>query len=314
MTTIKFQDLGTGWRPEEPHVSHHTLSHPSIQELFDRPALRAYRRRAHERPPPAAVDLREWVPAVRFQGGFNTCAAHVVAAILEFFEKKSFGRSVDTSRLFLYKVAKNFLQEKGDPGVYIRQTMGVLRTIGVPPEKYWPYVNPGTLEHPNKEDIRLDEEPAPFCYALAADFKAVSYYRIDGAEEPGDGERLLRRAKQHVASRIPITLGFPLMESLGQASESGEIPYPADSEKQLGSHAVVVCGYDDAKRIRNQIEGGPETVGAFLIQNSWSKKWGSQGYGWLPYEYLVAGRSSDLWTLTRAEWIDTGQFQLDLSD
>ena len=309
---IQIESLGTGWRPEEPRDSHYTLAHPAVEKLLEPASLGVIRGEAAERRRPAAVDLRQWAPAVRFQGGFNTCAAHVVAAILEFFEKKAFGRSVAASRLFLYKVAKNFLLETGDPGVYIRQTMGVLRTIGVPPEKFWPYVDPGTLEQPNKADPRLEEEPTPFCYALASEFRAVTYYRLDGPGEAGDTERLLRLAKDHIASRIPFTLGFPLMESLRQATGSGAIPYPADSEKKLGSHAVVAFGYDDNKKIQNTA-GGPETTGAFLIQNSWSDKWGERGYGWLPYEYLLAGKSSDLWTLTRAEWIDTGNFQLDLS-
>src|SRR6185295_19104498 len=70
---------------------------------------------------PAKVDLSQWAGPVQFQGGFNTCNAHVVAGLVTYFEKKAHGNDIAPSRLFLYKVAKNFLQQNDDSsGVYIR--------------------------------------------------------------------------------------------------------------------------------------------------------------------------------------------------
>ena len=39
------------------------------------------------------------------------------------------------------------------------------------------------------------------------------------------------------------------------------------------AHYIALLGYDDARR-------------AFLFVNSWGDKWGSGGFGWLPYEYV----------------------------
>ncbi|MGH7336554.1 MAG: C1 family peptidase, partial [Myxococcota bacterium] len=229
---------GTGWRPDEPDVRDRTLAHPQIRKLLGaRRVARLGRRRL-----PRRMDLRRWCPPVPFQGGFDSCAAHVAAALFEFFERRACGHAVQASRLFLYKVTKSFLGESGNVGVYIRQTMGAMKLIGVPAERYWPYLDPGTLAKPNASDPRLDLEPTPFCYAVAADSRASSYYRLDDAAKPG-GAGLERSVKAHLAAGIPVALGFPLYSSLEQATKSGRIPFPAAGEARLGSHAVVAVGY-----------------------------------------------------------------------
>ena len=51
----------------------------------------------------------------------------------------------------------------------------------------------------------------------------------------------------------------------------------ADENIGKVSHAVNVVGWDDDK-------------GAWLIKNSWGKKWGNQGYGWVKYGKQDIGR------------------------
>lgn len=296
--------LGTGWRPEPPDHRDFTTSHPPLAGMLERISLwRLLRKRRL----PARVDLRQWAGPVQFQGGFNTCNAHVVSGLVTYFEKKAHGTDVAPSRLFLYKVAKNFLQSEGDAGVYIRQVMGVLKLIGVPPERYWPYPDPGTMKEPRTSDPLLDTEPTAFCYAVANDYRAISYYRLD---EPGQQpSELLRIAKAHLAAQVPFAFGFPLYQLIKGAQSTGRIPYPT-TPQNLGNHAVVAMGYDDAIEIGKGIDGAERTRGAILIKNSWSDEWGEKGFGWLPYEYVLQGHTRDFWTLLRSEWIDTGAFEL----
>ena len=70
---------------------------------------------------------------------------------------------------------------------------------------------------------------------------------------------------------------------------------------------MVVAGYDDTKRIQNAANGS-DSVGAFLVRNSWGSQWGDQGYGWLPYAYVLGDLATDWWCLLKEDWLDTDQF------
>jgi C1A family cysteine protease len=82
-----------------------------------------------------------------------------------------------------------------------------------------------------------------------------------------------------------------------------DIPYPTNNDSVLGGHAVMAVGYDD-----NRMIGGKK--GALLIRNSWGTGWGEQGYGWMPYDYVVHGIAVDFWSLVQADFVNTNLFSL----
>jgi C1A family cysteine protease len=103
--------------------------------------------------------------------------------------------------------------------------------------------------------------------------------------------------------------GFTVYSSIEQANDTGRIPFPSLRDKIEGGHAVVAVGYDDKMNIKNE-HSEEETSGALLIRNSWGKDWGEEGYGWLPYEYIMRGLAEDFWSVLKKEWIDTGEFKI----
>ncbi|HEY8200805.1 MAG TPA: C1 family peptidase, partial [Actinomycetota bacterium] len=241
---------GLGWLPDLPDFRDYTEEHPTIQPLLEATGATT--------PPPAladSMDLRPWCSPIENQGNIGSCTAHAGVGLIEYFERRAFGRHLDASRLFLYKATRNFLRWTGDTGAYLRSTIGAMALFGVPPEEYWPY---------NTADF--DKEPPAFCYAFAQSFQALTYYRLD---PPGtDRAKLLKDIKTKLSASLPSMFGFTVYSSISQAATNGEIPFPSTGEKILGGHAVDVVGYDDAKVIKHT-GSGAQTKGALLIRNSW---------------------------------------------
>jgi len=302
-----------GWIPDYPDFRDYTEKTETIQKILlptkllfqsDVPESQERRTRARKKSSAgdfslsASIDLREWCSPVEDQRNLGSCTANAGVGAVEYYERKAFGRHIDASRLFLYKVTRNLMKTKGDTGAYLRTTIGGLVLFGAPPEEYWPYTD---------SEEKFDREPPAFCYAFAQNYKTIQYYRHDPPGiVPGN---LLERLKTYLAAGHPSMFGFTVYSSIEMADERGAIPFPARSERILGGHAVLAVGYDDRITIANRSSGN-ETKGALLIRNSWGKGWGDGGYGWLPYEYVLRGLAQDFWSVLKKDWVDTGEFNI----
>jgi C1A family cysteine protease len=285
--------MGLGWMRDLPDFRDYTPETASIEPLLEKTG--AKRGGGAPSTAPAAADLRMYFSPVENQGQLGSCTANAVVGLVEYFERRAFGKHVDASRLFLYKVTRDLLGSKGDTGAYLRSTMGALALFGVPPEQYWPYVV-----------SQFDVEPSAFLYQFAANYQALQYYRLD---PPGiTPQALVDRIKANVAAGLPSCFGFTVYSSISQAATTGKIPFPTTGEKIVGGHAIDIAGYDDTLQIKNTNTGGSTTTGAFLIRNSWGTAWGASGYGWLPYDYVLKRLAVDFWSLIKEEWVNTGQF------
>lgn len=286
---------GLGYLPDLPKAEDYTAAHPEVTTLLKATALRgAVTAGAAPAALPATIDLRASFPAVEDQGSLGSCTANAAVALLEYFEKRASGRSIDASRLFLYKAERDLLGWTGDTGAYLRTAMEALVLFGAPPERYWPYDG-----SPPSSNTHYDVEPPAFCYAFGANYQAVTYFRLDG---PGvTPTQALANIRAYLAGGFPCMFGFPVYPEYDSPLPGALIGYPKPGDRARGGHANVAAGYND-----NLMIGGDK--GALLVRNSWGTSWGDAGYGWLSYKYVTQGLANDWWSMISAKWVNTGNF------
>jgi len=297
--------IGMGWLRDYPDFRDYTFARKDLsgtKKRLNQKDIRTMLRKVGVAKPsqqelPSDVDLREHCSPIEHQENLGSCTANAGVGLVEYFEKRAFGKHIDASRLFLYKTTRNLMKMTGDTGAYLRQTMAAMTLFGIPPSEYWPY------------DIEsFDEEPPAFCYAFAQNYQALQYYRLD---PPGtDPDALLDRIRTYLAGGLPSMFGFTVFSSIWDVGNDGKIPFPTPHENAEGGHAIVAVGYDDKMAIENKNPDGIKTTGALLIRNSWGTGWGNNGYGWLPYRFVLDCLAVDWWSLIKNEWVDTENFKL----
>jgi len=126
------ENRGMGWLPDYPDFRDQTIDHDeltqSLQNLGQKDSVKAMLSKVgiakRAKAVPVSADLRAWFSPIEDQGSLGSCTANAGVGMVEYFEKRAFNKYIDASRLFLYKVTRNFIHSKGDKGAFLRSTMG----------------------------------------------------------------------------------------------------------------------------------------------------------------------------------------------
>lgn len=254
-------------------MSHKIKSYGWTPDLPDQRDLSYAAPRAILRKLPTKVDLTKKCPPVYDQGQLGSCTANAIGAAVE-FELLKTNRANDfmPSRLFIYyneRVIEHTVNS--DAGAQIRDGIKTVNKQGVCSEDIWSYI-----------PAKFATRPLAACYKSALDHQVLSYHRIT---------RTLGQMKSCLADGYPFVFGFTVYESFESdtVAKTGKLNMPAKHEKQVGGHAILAVGYDDASK-------------RFIIRNSWGKNWGKSGYFTMPYDYALDGNlSDDFWTIRIVE-------------
>lgn len=265
------------WHRDNADMRDYTTTHDEVVKL-----LIDLKRNSQK---PKRVDWRDFLDDIEDQQSTRAGTAFACADLLKYFERRSSGKIIEPSKLFIYKTTRRLLNWSGDSGAKLRTCWQAIVRCGVPCEEHWPFV----VEN-------LDREPDAFSYSSAMDFSTVRYVRLND-EEKGNDETL-ETLKAYLAGGFPFVFGFSVSKQLMSTADIGA---PTSFDRINGGKAAMAVGYDDDRRYRSY-------RGAFLIRNSWGKEWGEDGYGWIPYAYVLKGLAADFWTILSPQWLDSGEF------
>jgi C1A family cysteine protease len=222
---------------------------------------------------PPSVDLRSQFSFPVFdQGLLGSCVANATCAALGLAMTRAAIKDASIrSRLFVYFNARAIEGDiHTDTGTTIEAGVSAIKKSGACPEADWPYyIN------------RFTQLPPKTCYDSGAVCKYIDSHQVS---------QNLIQLKQALINGSVICFGFMAFMSLEspETTKTGIVPMPDPAKEQcLGGHAIVLVGYqEDQKR--------------FIFRNSWGIAWGDQGYGYMPYDYVLNPMlSGDFWIIDK---------------
>ena len=240
---------GYGWNPQLPDHRDHNFSMLSGLAL------------------PPLVDLRDQDSPIEDQLALGSCTSFATGAAFRFDMRKQGLSDFVISHLFEYYNSRSKNSKGVDSGATIRGAIKAVNTYGLCPESEWPY-----------DIAKFTSKPPTQSYKDALQDRALKYQAVS---------QNLTVMKNCLAQGLPFVIGISVYESFEsqQVANTGMVPLLKNSDRLLGGHAVLICGFRNSDM-------------SFIFRNSWGVSWGDQGYGYLPYAYLLdSGLASDFWVI-----------------
>lgn len=209
---------------------------------------------------PTKIDLSHDVYSIHSQGDLGSCTAQTMTLSLEYYLKR-LGTPVELSPLFVYfngRKVSDSIEE--DSGASLTDAIRAVYKYGACLEKTWTYSDKG---------IKFKTTPPDEAYQEARSI--FTGKRLTHTKVPHQ----IKNIQQSLADKIPVLCGINIFPSFEYqtAKSTGVIPMPSGFETPIGAHALTLVGYDDATE-------------HFKFVNSWGKRWGDNGFGYLPYNYV----------------------------
>lgn len=228
------------------------------------------------------VDLRAYCTETN-QYSLNSCAGNATADSVEVLNSIAGLPKVQLSRLFVYTLARNLMDEDfdgkadidKDTGTYIRLCFDVLASFGICREDLpagqggWPYDTTKVWQLPDLKAMR-----------------AATAHRIHSAYKIYEtGSDRLDKMIEALRANHPIVFGTQVDKGFEDLSSIG--PWHRPTQNIQGGHAMVVVGYLAGR--------------GFIVKNSWSRSWGENGFCIMDPDVFTWDQTQDLWVPTKGE-------------
>lgn len=197
------------------------------------------------------------------QQDIGSCVSN---ALIKSLEMTKFVTPKESSRLFVYHVARNYQGSNTteDTGCDIRKAVSAIRGWGVSTESSWPYVTKNFAIIPPLIAFQSSKE------------LDITYEFIEGK-----GSKRLQQIKGAIDTNDPVCFGIQVFKPFMDTGKDGMVKNPnVTKDKYLGGHCMVCIGFNDDTQ-------------CFTVCNSWGNNWGKGGMCYIPYTYMCGALASD---------------------
>lgn len=227
---------------------------------------------------PYQTDFSQDLCSIHTQGDLGSCTAQAITLSMEYFLKK-LEVPTELSPLYVYYNERKIggtIDE--DIGASLSDAIQAIDQYGACREKTWTYSDDG---------IKFKVEPSKTAYQEGDNL--LKEIRLVHSNIPHE----IKTIKQILAQNIPIIFGINIFPSFEyeEVEKTGIIEMPSKLERPIGAHALTLVGYNDITK-------------QFKFANSWGATWGDNGFGYLPYDYVLNKNSENdiLHTYPRELW------------
>lgn len=215
---------------------------------------------------PEVIDPQGWT-IIEDQGQIGSCQGNALASAVEQCHVRQGGDIIQLSRMGAYIRSQHYDNIRGDRGSTLSGGAKVAQE-GLVLEEVWPY-------------------PSRYSSAIPPGFQSATRYKTEGFTEPKTYDETVR----HLGLYGPVHIGIPWNSVIDQqASRTGIIdefrPGRAD-----GGHSVLFGGYTMV-----DWAGRPLSRAAIKLGNSWSRRWGKDGWA-LVTERAINAMLAHAWTV-----------------
>ncbi|MDD4973690.1 MAG: C1 family peptidase [Bacteriovorax sp.] len=233
---------------------------------------------------PRVLDLKDNMTSVKDQDERGTCSFFSSIALVEAAIKKKMKVEVNLSEEYMNNAVKSGGISAHDEGSYPENNLNYVskKKAGFLLERDWPY-QPSWFgqKTPCAENTAADKKASEKCFAhnsppesvlakkIATDNFDFLYLKADTTNE------IIEVLAEY---KLPMTMTVPVNDR-GWPND-GNVQFDEEMRAECiktpsicGFHSIVITGYDLDKKI-------------FFFKNSWSKAWGQQGYGTIPFDVV----------------------------
>ena len=234
----------------------------TVEEYADLPA----RIPTFDRGEAATVDLSRYAAPAGNQGSQGSCSSWAIAQMKTIQEAIERGWSTSDpshqmSPAFIYNVARA-MAFGGRPagyrldGIFVTDGLRLLAAVGVSSLAAMPY---------DPDDN--NRMPSAAAVEEADDYRIAEWSSIDLSRSDW-----LEQLKLHLSNNTPLIAVINVYPDFYFWSGDQDQVYDSSIGAGSGTHGVVLVGYDEAR-------------GAFKYLNSWGTEYGTDGYGWLDFDF-----------------------------